>query len=187
MIKIYTIVFFLTSAFLFGCTPDVTTVQVIRHPTITFSYDATSMWQDNSYSFAPVTQTVVYPQDTTRPGQIYHRQTLQAMGKDDKGNSLQLIITFDMADESQFVGTYTTDYTTQRGLAQVQLFNVTDANNLSAYNLCRANLSDAVLNIEKQKPDERLISGSFRMTLCNQRDSTEKITITNGVLTDITY
>ncbi len=175
------------SVYLLGCTPDITTVQVVRNPVIKFDYNSTSSWQYSNYSFSPVSKTVVYPTDTTKPGQLYNRLTLQATGKDNTGKTLQLIITFDAVDVDQLVGLYTTEYTTQRGLAQVQLFNVTDENNLAAYELCADHLDAASLFIQKQKNDERLISGSFQMQLCNQRDSTEHFDISNGVVTDITY
>ncbi len=187
MTKFLSLLFLFGFAFFTGCSPDVTTVQVVRNPEISFLFNGSSSWNYNQYSFSPVSQTVVYPQDTTKPGQLYNRLTLQTTGKDNAGKTLQLIITFDAVNTDQLVGLYTTEYTTQRGLAQVQLFNVTDANNLAAYELCAGQMADATLLIEKQKTDERLITGSFHMTLCNQRDSTELVDITNGVLTDITY
>lgn len=168
-----------------GCTPDLTTVQVIRNPVIKFDYNGTT-WQQSKYSFAPTSKTVVYPDDPAEPGVLYNRMILRATGQDNDGNTLELLITFDAVDTDQLVGVYTPAYSTQRGLAQVQLFNLTD-NNLAAYDLCDDNLSTAVLTIQKQKLDERLISGTFQMTLCNTRNEAEEITITNGVITDITY
>ncbi len=171
---------------LFSCTPDITTVQVIRNPSLSFNYNNTFSFTTTSYSFAPVTQTVVYPSDTTQPGQLYYRYILRTMGRDNEGNNLELDITFDAADKDQLVGVYTTNYSIARGLALVQLFNLTN-NRLAAYDLCADNRNTATLTIQKQKADERLITGTFQMSLCDTRDTTEKITITNGVFTDITY
>ena len=170
--------------FLFSaCSPD-TTVQIVRHPLIKFSYNSTS-WQADNYFFVGPSQVVAYPANTTQPGKLYNRFTLQAYGKDEQGNDLQLNILFDVADATQLIGTYSPVYTSDRGLPQVQLFNL-DNNNLAAYELC-ANDSTAVLQIKRQSEKERLISGNFQMTLCNIRDTTQKINITNGILTDIHY
>lgn len=174
--------------FLAGCTKDVTTVQVVRHPLIKFNLDsANTSWQSSNYDFTSIAKVVVYPQDATKPGQLYNRVTFQASGKDNSGKTLQLIIAFDAVDMTQLSGVYNSSYTTQRGLAQVQLYNLTDNANLAAYSLCDQTISNATFQIEKQKADEKLITGSFHMTLCDARDSTKKINITNGIFTDITY
>lgn len=186
MAKILLLITLFSSVLIFGCSPDMTTVQVIRNPIIKFNYNGNTAWQNTSYSFAPITPTVVYPQDPTQPGQLYYRYILRTTGQDDAGNTLELDVTFDVVDKEQLVGVYTPDYSTQRGLAQVQLFNLTN-NNLAAYELCTDSLATAVLQIQKQKADEKLITATFEMTLCNARDTTQKINITNGVITDITY
>ncbi len=183
-IILFTALFF--SIFCFGCSADITTVEVVRSPVITFNYNTTFAWQSNSYSFAPVAQTVVYPQDSSLPGQLYNRYILRATGQDNAGNKLQLTITFDAVNADELIGIYTPAYTTLRGLAEVQLFNLSN-NNLSAYQLCNSSLQSAVFQIKKQKADERLITGTFQMTVCNTRDTTEQINIINGVLNDITY
>jgi hypothetical protein len=184
----------ITSAFLLfciclaGCTKDVTTVEVVRNPLIKFNIDsANASWQSSNYTFSSISKVVVYPQDTTKPGQLYNRITFQSSGKDNSGNTLQLIVAFDAVDLTQLSGVYTSSYTTQRGLAQVQLYNLTNSSNLAAYSLCDQSISNAEFQIEKQDPDEQLITGSFHMTLCGARDSTNKINITNGIFTDLTY
>ena len=188
MIKPITSAFLLLLIFLAGCTKDVTTVQVVRNPSIKFDLDsANTSWQSSTYAFTSISKVVVYPQDTTKPGQLYNRVTFQASGKDNLGNILQLIVAFDAVDMTQLTGVYNSSYTTQRGLAQVQLYNLTDNSNLAAYSLCDQTISNADFQIEKQKPDEKLITGSFHMTLCDARDSTKKINITSGIFTDLTY
>src|ERR1017187_1930461 len=128
----------------FSCTRDETTVQIIHNPLMTFSLNGTSIWKADTYSFAPVSQVVVYPKDTLLAGQLYYRFTMQGTGKDNVGNSYQLIITFDATDVNQLIGSYSPFYTSQMGLSQVQLFNLTHSNNLSAYNLCQDSLASAV-------------------------------------------
>lgn len=188
MMKMITGAVLLFCICLAGCTKDVTTVQVVRNPLITFEFGGgSSSWQSTTYTFTKISKVVVYPQDSTKPGQLYNRVTFQSSGKDNSGNTLQLIIAFDAVDMTQLPGVYNSSYTTQRGLAQVQLYNLTDNSNLAAYNLCDQTISNATFQIEKQKPDERLITGTFHMTLCDARDSTKKIDITNGVFTDVTY
>lgn len=129
----------------------------------------------------------MYPDDPTLPGQLYNRLTLQASGSDEAGHDLQLIISFDVADATNLVGNYTPAYTPERGLAQAQLFDLTNSSELASYNLCEDNLATASFQVQKQKLDEHLISGIFQMTLCDTRDSTIKINITNGIITDIKY
>lgn len=173
--------------FFFGCSHDETTVQILRTPLLSFNFNGSSTWKADNYSFAPVSKVVVYPADTSQTGQLFNRYTLQGTGKDSAGNNYQLIITFDNSDPNLLTGTYKPHYTNETGLAQVQLFNLTNSNDLAAYNLCTNDTANAILQIQKQKPDERLITGSFQMMLCNSRDSSKKINITNGVIKDIKY
>ena len=183
------VLFFLifTASFFYGCTPDKVTVQVVRNPSIKFDYNSTTSWKADNFSFADITKVVVYPRDTTRQGILYNRLMLQSSGRDNAGNNLQLIISFDAVDVAQLIGVYNPVYSTQRGLAQVQLFNLTNSSNLSAFNLCKDNTVNTTFQIQKQHLSERLISGVFQMTLCNSRDSMRKINIINGTLTDIHY
>jgi len=90
-------------------------------------------------------------------------------------------------DVSHLIGIYSPVYSTERGLADVRLFNLTNSNDLSAFNLCDFNISNATFQIQKQDITEQLIKGVFQMTLCDARDSTKKINIINGTLTDIHY
>jgi hypothetical protein len=157
---------------------------VPRHPLIQFNYGAL-LWTDTRYLFETPFQVVAYPADTLLTGQEYTRYTLQATGQDSKGNKLQLNIMFDASDAAQLVGTYKPAYTTGSGLAQVQLFNL-DNNSLSDYGLC-PNDTTSLFQIQRQSAAESLIAGNFQMSLCNARDTSQKIFITNGILTDINY
>ena len=173
--------------FFYGCTPDKVSVQVIRNPSIKFDYNTTASWKNDMYSFAPISKVVGYPNDTSRQATLYNRITLQSTGHDNSGNNFQLVISFDAVDANQLIGSYSPVYSTQKGLAQVQLFNLTNSSNLSAYELCRSNNLKAVFQIQRQHIPEQLISGIFQMRLCNLRDSTKTINITNGIFTDIHY
>jgi len=186
MKKLYFLFVFLITNVFFCCSPDVVTVQVIRNPSIKFNLNGAS-WKSDKYSFAAPSMVVVYPDDPTQSAKQYTRMVLQASGSDDKNNNLQLIISFDVADANQLVGTYTPAHNLQRGLAQVQLFNVSNSNNLEAHELCDDNTVTSSFQIQKQSSTERLITGIFQITLCNIRDTTQKITLTNGILTDIRY
>lgn len=169
--------------FFAGCSTK-TTVQVPRHSLIQFNYGSLS-WTDNRYFFATPVQVVAYPADTLLPGKIYTRYSLQAVGQDTKGNTLQLNIMFDASDAAQLVGIYTPAYTPGNGLAQVQLFNLNN-NSLSDYGLC-PNDTTSLFQIQRQSAAESLIAGNFQMSLCNTRDTSQKIFITNGILTDLNY
>ena len=188
MNKIFTPLF---SAVIFlsfsGCTTDQTTVQILRTPLLQFDLSQSNAWKADNYSIVNTSKVVVYPQDSALPAQLYDRYTLQGTGNDDSGHTYQLVITFDISDSSQLIGIYKTDYSSQRGLAQVQLFDLTNKSNLSVYNLCADGMENDVLQIQKQKPDEQIITGAFQMTLCNSRDTTQKITIMNGTIKDLKY
>ena len=171
----------------FSCARDQTTVQIIHNPFMTFSLNGTSVWKADTYSFAPISRVVVYPKDTLLAGQLYNRFTIQSTGKDNLGNSYQLIITFDATDVNQLIGSYSPSYTSQMGLSQVQLFNLTNSNNLSAYNLCQDSVASAFFRVQNQSQAESLISGVFHMTLCNTRDTTLRMSITNGIFNNIKY
>lgn len=177
----------LIGVFLKSCSNDATTVQVIHTPLFSFNVNGSSPWTASTYSFTSISKVVVYPADTSQPGQLYNRLTLQGSGKDSSGNIYQIIIFFDAADVNQLVGVYNTLHTPQRGLDEVQLYNLTNSNDLSVYDLCSNNSPSAVFQIQKQSQDENLITGVFQMTLCNSRDTTQKINITNGILKDIKY
>jgi hypothetical protein len=170
--------------FLFAGCSTKTTVQVPRHPLMQFNYDAL-LWTDTRYLFETPFQVVAYPADTLLPGGEYTRYSLQAVGQDSKGNTLQLNIVFDVSDAAQLVGTYKPAYTAFNGLAQVQLFNLGN-NSFSDYGLC-SNDTTSIFQIQRQSETEKLIAGNFQMSLCNARDTSQKIFITNGILTDINY
>jgi hypothetical protein len=173
------------SLFLFTRCSTKTTVQVLRHPLIQFDYNNNISWTDNSYLFEPPVQVVVYPADTLLPGKIYTRFSLQATGRDSKGNTLQLNLLFDASDPTQLIGSYKPAYTSGNGLSQVELFNLQN-NALADYGLC-PNDTNSILVIQRQSEAESLIAGNFQVNLCNVRDSSLKILITNGIFTDITY
>lgn len=181
------LLFFFTAIIFLGCSTDQTTIQIIRNPTLSFNFSSTNTWVASTYSINNISSVVVYPQDTSEPAQLYDRYSLQGSGKDDSGRTFQLVITFDLSANSQFVGTYTPAYTAQRGLAQVQLYNLTNNNDLSVYNLCSQNLNTAVFQIQKELTDESIITGTFQMMLCNSRDSTQKLSIMGGIVKDLKY
>jgi hypothetical protein len=70
-------------------------------------------------------------------------------------------------------------------LHQVQVFDL--GTTLKAYTLCTTDSITPFFQIQKQSATEKLIAGNFQMTLCNTRDTTQKIIIKNGILNDINY
>lgn len=171
---------------IFGCAKDETTIQVLRTPVLSFQLNDSSTWKADTYLFTPVSKVVVYPSDTSQSAVLFNRYTLQATGKSTNGKTYQLIFSIDNATSNLLTGTYAPKYTGQAGLAQVQLYDVTNSNDLAAYSLCD-NDSDAIIEIQKQKADERIVTGNFHLTLCNTRDSTNKLHLTNGIIKDIKY
>lgn len=187
MNKIFSLLLFFVTLVFFSCSTDQTTVQIIRTPLLKFDFSPSNSWKADNYSISNTSKVVVYPQDTSLPAQLYDRYTLQGSGKDQSGHTYQLVITFDVSDSSQIVGIYKTAYNSQRGLAQVQLFDLTNKNDLSVYNLCAEDLPNDVLQIQKEKADEKIITGAFQMSVCNSRDTTQKLTIMNGTIKDLKY
>jgi hypothetical protein len=186
MRKSYLLLIIFCCIFYQSCSPDSTTVQVIRNPSIKFTYNGAT-WKSDKYSFSNPSMVVVYPNDTTQPGKFYNRIILQSTGRDNNNNNLQLIISFDNIDANQLVGSYTPFHTAVRGLASAQLYDLTNPNKLQAYQLCSDNSLASLFQIQKQNQDERLVSGVFQMTMCNIRDTTQKIKLMNGIFTDIKY
>lgn len=187
MNKIFYNLLFVVTIGLFSCSSDQTTVQIIRSPLLQFDLSPTNSWKAGGYSLIKTSSVVEYPQDTTLPAQFYDRYVLSGSGKDDSGHTYQLTVTFDLAAGNQLVGLYKAAYTSQRGLGDVQLVDMTDKNKLAVYDLCAEDLQNDILQIEKQKPDEQIITGSFQMTVCNSRDSTQKLRIMNGIIKDLKY
>lgn len=164
-----------------GCTRESTTIQIIRNPVIEFLTDSAS-WQADDYSISQPSKVVEYPANAGT-GRLYNRFTLNAFGKDSRGRNLQLIIVFDAVDATRLTGIYSPVYSLTSGLKDIQIFNL-ENNNLASYSLCGSN---AQFRIVKQSTRERLVAGIFNATVCNVRDTTNKINITNGVFTDIRY
>ncbi len=185
--KLNAFVFIIACATLFGCARDKVTVQVVRHPLLKFNLNANASWTADNVAFGPISKVVVYPHDTINRAVVYNRLTLNSAGKATSGENLQFIISFDVIDAAELKGKYTPLYSITRGLAEVKIYDITNSNNLSAYSLCSANIIKPQFQIDRQNSDERLISGIFQMTLCNERDSTQKVNVVNGTFTDIRY
>jgi RecG-like helicase len=185
--KLRALLLLIVSLNFFGCSKSTVTVEVVRHPSLTFDFNNSSSWKADNTLFEAVTKVVVYPNDTTSQAILYNRLTLKSAGHANTGENLQFIVNFDVIDQSELVGEYTPVYTVKNGLADAKLYDLTNANNLSAYNLCYDNVIKSKFQIQRQNKQERLISGIFQMTVCNTRDSTQKISITNGTFTDIRY
>lgn len=167
-----------------GCSREALTLQIVRNPLVKFDIDADS-WVSDSYFFTGPAKVVAYPSNPALPGVLYNRFTLQATGKDSKGNSLQFNLVFDAADAEKLPGVYKLAYSASRGMQQAQLFNV--GSTLAAYSLLAKDSASAILEIQKQSISEKLITGTFQMTMSNTRDTTQKIRIKNGILNDIHY
>ena len=141
MNKIFRILPFFVILTFFSCSSNQTTVQIIRSPLLQFDLSPANSWKSDGYSIVKASKVVEYPQDTTLPAQFYDRYVLTGPGKDDSGHTYQLTINFDVASDIQLVGLYKTAYTSERGLGDVQLVDLTDKNNLAVYNLCAEDLA----------------------------------------------
>jgi hypothetical protein len=166
-----------------ACSREEVIVQVVRNPLIEFSA-GTFSWRASNHSFRTPARVVQYPSAAAQSGQLYTRYTLEATGRDNRGQQMQFTMQFDAAGTNRLTGEYRPTYTTQRGLAAVQLFNL-DENNLASYRLCSTDTANARLVIQRQSERENLIAGTFQMTLCNERDTSIKLVISDGVITDI--
>lgn len=176
----------LSSLFVFlACSREEAIVQIVRNPLIQFSSSSFS-WKADSYSFRDPVQVVQYPANVSQAGKVYTRYTMQATGRDDRGQRLQLTLSFDASDIPRLTGEYRPTYTANRGLAGVQLYNL-EQGSLASYRLSDADTATARLLIQRQSETEKLLSGSFQMTLSDERDTTKKIVITNGVLNDVRF
>jgi hypothetical protein len=175
---------FLLSCALISCSKEELRVQVLRNPLIKFEIDSAS-WRSENYFFSGPTRAIVYPTDPTQPPALYNRFTLQSTGTDTRGRSLQLNIVFDAVDTNRLTGSYQVNYRAGKGLHEVQLYTI--GSTLSSYELCANDTITPFLQIEKQSVSERLVAGSFEMTLCNTRDTMQKVRIRNGIISDIKY
>lgn len=168
-----------------ACSREEVIVQVVRNPLIRFT-SSNFTWRAESYSFRNPIQVVQYPSNASQSGRVYTRHTLQATGRDDKGQRLQLNLSFDASEIPRLTGEYRPTYTANRGLAAVQLYNL-EQGSLASYRLIPADTASARLVIERQSDSEQLLSGTFRMTLSDERDPSKKIVITDGVLNDVRF
>jgi hypothetical protein len=169
----------------FACSREEVIVQIVRNPLIQFS-STTFSWKADSHSFRSPLQVVQYPGNASQSGRVYTRYTMQATGRDDRGQRLQLNLSFDASEIPRLTGEYRPTYTANRGLAGVQLYNL-EQGNLAAYRLSDADTATARLVVQRHSETEQLLSGTFQMTLSDERDPSKKIVITNGVLTDVRF
>lgn len=170
--------------FMLGCSREEVSVQVVRNPLIKFEYDSLT-WKAANYDFIGPSRVVIYPADPNLPGVLYNRFTLQATGTDNQGNTLQLQLLFDAVDSNRLTGFYHVNYQNQKGLSDITLFRL--GTNPAAYHLCEGDSLTPELHIQKQSQEEKLVTGSFKATLCDSRDTSQKIMIRNGVINDIRY
>lgn len=169
----------------FACSREELTVQVVRNPLIKFTAQNFT-WKADSYSFRNPIQVVKYPANVGQSGKVYTRYTMQAFGRDANGQRLQLNLSFDASGVSRLTGVYSPTYTEQRGLAGVQLYNL-EENSLASYRLSTNDTASSRLVIQRQSQSENLLAGTFQMTIVNERDSTMKIVITDGMFNDVRY
>ena len=120
--------------------------------------------------------------------ELFNRYLLEAIGKTTEGNNLIIDIEFDIVSDTSYVGLYTPIYQPlSGGIYSFSYLKETSPGVWESYNLDTSDLSSTYFRIKRQNVEEKLILGDFLAKLQNDKDSSVKIVLFDGVFKDISY
>lgn len=167
-----------------SCDSDLETVRIIREPFLSTRIGNETL-EGNTFKLVGPLEEVAFLSDTAKTGQKVFRYSFQSSFTNANNQALQLIISFDTVNETDFRGTYSPTYTPRGGLFSVSLLRQQNASNFIKYRL-RTNSSN-LFEINRQGFTERIMAGKFSFVLQNERDSTDIISISQGEFEDLNY
>jgi len=167
-----------------SCSKNIETLSVIRTPYLTAKINNESL-AGSQFIFNGPTDEVAYLSDTAKTGKKVFRYNFQSNFKNAAGQALQLIITFDSSNKTDFRGNYTQSYTSSGGIFQVVLLKQTNENTFVKYEL--KNQTGDLFQINRLGDNERIFAGNFKFTLQNLKNTADIIILSEGKFEDIQY
>lgn len=167
-----------------SCNNDLETVRIIREPFLSTRIGNETL-EGRDFKLVGPLEEVAFLSDTAKTGRKVFRYSFQSSFVNANNQKLQLIISFDTVDETDFRGIYSPTYSTRGGLFSVSLLREQSSSSFTKYRL-RPNSSN-LFEINRQGFTERIMAGKFSFVLQNERDNTDVINVTQGVFEDLTY
>lgn len=177
--------FILSTLLLTSCQQYSSSFEFLRNPNIRADVNGES-WVANSYVVRNLGKVVYYSDPSDTEGEIFFRVSI--IGFRDDSNIERMEITIDVKDINNMIGTYTTTYTENGGINNIEWIEPqTTAGFFPFYSLCSASDANTEFVIERQSLNETLITGSFRTTLCERTDASDQVEILDGSFRDLRY
>lgn len=177
--------FILATLFFTSCQQYESSFEFIRNARIRATVDGEA-WAANTYVVRNLGKIVYYSDPSDTEGEIFFR--LSIIGFRDDSNIERVEFTIDVRDINDMRGTYTTTYTENGGINNIEWIEPqTTAGFFPFYSLCATSDTETEFVIERQSLDETLITGSFRTILCERTDPNEQVQILNGTFRDLDY
>lgn len=169
-----------------GCNKAIDNVSIIRSPFLNVQVNDT-LFKSEGFKLNEPISAVAYLSDTAKTGSKVYRYAYQntLVTANSSGTPLQLIISFDTDKKTAFQGIYTTAYTSKGGLFEVTALKTIDQVHYIKYVLVPN--ANNKFEITRQGNNERIFAGQFHFELQNQKDSTDRLSFTNGKFEDINY
>lgn len=179
---IITIVF---TSLLQSCQQYSESFEVLRVPLIRTKVNGET-WRANTYVVQNLGKIVHYDGPTDLEGSIFFRVNIIGFRND--SNIERLEFTIDVRDVNNMVGEYTTTYTENGGIHNIEWIEPqTNPGFFPFYSLCDASDATTTFTIERQSTSETLIAGTFETTLCERTDISNQITLSDGEFDDLDY
>ena len=132
-------------------------------------------------------KTIIYTYEDGST-EVYTRFLLEARGESLAGNEVIIDIEFDIVPDGSFIDVYRPTF--QKGTGGIHSFNYLEKNEEGTYNSFSLNTTaknETFFRIQRQHAEEFLILGDFFAQLRNDKDSTDRLTLSEGVFKDIYY
>lgn len=170
-----------------SCQDQVGNISIQRNGSLSFEVNG-EKWSASTYTLNQGPLVIKYV-DNPDAGTLFNQYAIIAEGTTPAGMRFQLSILFATKNVDDFVGTYTTAYTSEGGLDQIYLNQETgnNTNLYTHYQFCLPKDSLSTFVVARQSTDEKLVLGSFEGNLCHIGRDGKAVSITDGDFEDIKY
>ena len=183
MKKIFLI--FLAGIFISSCQQYSESITIQRNPFIRAEINGTP-WSTKNYVSRYLGKIVYYEDQNDLTGDLYNRVSITALSPSGEPDQLQL--TIDVLNINNMVGEYNTTYTAKGGINEIQWVDkATSPGFFPVFTLCNPVVGTSKIIISRQEITEKLINGTFEVTLCERTDPNQILSITKGEFKDLSY
>ena len=183
------IILFLTlvlSSTLYSCQDELEIFEIQRLGVFSYSIDSLNTEIADDVQFYQG-KTSIYEYENGI-SEVYTRFLLEARGTSLEGHAVIIDIEFDIIPDGDFIDIYHIEYKPNiGGIYSFSYLEEVDNDTYKSYNLDISAASSTFLRVKRQNNDEYLILGDFFAVLQNDKDSSDKIVLSEGVFEDILY